>query len=389
MDRRKFLKGLAVGAGAVATAGFTTNLSAKTRKTLKIALSWPKTLPIMGEGAQFFAKRVGELSGGSLQVKIFGAGELVPALQVFDACSRGLIDGFHSGPYYWKGKNSAFSLFTAYPFGMVADEMMGWLDFGGGMELWRELYAKYNLIPFKGGNTGNQMGGWFRKPIKSLKDLKGLKMRIPGLGGEVMAKLGVKPVNIPGGEIYTALERGTIDATEWVGPALDIKMGFYKVAKYYYSGWHEPGTNLELTFNLKKFKKLSKEEQAIIETAANEMNARMLAQFQYENGVALQKILKGNYGVKLGYFPDDVNEAAKKAIKEILEENAKKNKDFAKVYDSIQKYFNPDRLWTDVGMKWFLDVRDKGVKIGDTTATADQTTRREFSNLGNWGFSRS
>jgi TRAP-type mannitol/chloroaromatic compound transport system substrate-binding protein len=361
MNRREFLK--KAGAAILASTTFTTALYGSSRRTLKIALSWPKTLPIMGEGAQFFAKRVEELSGGSLRIKIYGAGELVPALQVFDACSRGLIDGFHSGPYYWKGKNSAFSLFTAYPFGMVADEMMGWLDFGGGMELWRELYAKYNLIPFKGGNTGNQMGGWFRKPIKSLADLKGLKMRIPGLGGEVMARLGVKPVNIPAGEIYTALERGTIDATEWVGPALDIKMGFYQVAKYYYTGWHEPGTNLELTFNLRKFNRLSKEEQAIIETAANEMNARMLAQFQYANGVALQKLLNGNYGVKIGYFPDDVNEAAKKAIKEILEENAQKNPDFAKVYKSIQNYFQPTRKWTYIGMEWFLKVRDKNLKV--------------------------
>jgi len=360
MDRRKFLK--TAGVGAVASAAFTTNLYAKTRKTLKVCLSWPKTLPIMGEGIFFFANRVKELSDGALKIKVYGANELVPALGVFDACSKGLIDGFHSGPYYWKGKNPAFSLFTAYPFGMIADEMQGWLDFAGGMEIWRELYAKYNLIPFKGGNTGNQMGGWFRKPIKSLNDLKGLKMRIPGLGGEVMAALGVKPVNIPGGELYTALERGVIDATEWVGPALDIKMGFYKVAKYYYSGWHEPGTNLELTFNKKKFERLPKEFQAIIETAANEMNARMLAQFQYENGLALQKIMSGEYGVKLCEFPADVNEAAKKAIKKILEENANKSKDFAKVYENIQKYFPATRKWTDVGAKWFLDTRDTDFK---------------------------
>jgi TRAP-type mannitol/chloroaromatic compound transport system substrate-binding protein len=224
------------------------------------------------------------------------------------------------------------------------------------------------------------MGGWFRKPIRSLADLKGLKMRIPGLGGEVMARLGVKPVNIPGGEIYTALERGTIDATEWVGPALDIKMGFYKVAKYYYSGWHEPGTNLELTFNKKKFDRLSKEEQAIIETAANEMNARMLAQFQYQNGVALKKLLSGEYKVKLGFFPDDVNEAAKRAIKEILAENAEKNPDFKRVYDSIQKYFGPTRQWTDVGMKWFLDVRDKKIRVA---GEAPHFAAEEGSN---WGF---
>jgi len=361
MDRRKFLK--TAGVGAVASAAFTTNLYAKTRKTLKICLSWPKTLPIMGEGIYYFADRVKELTDGALKIKIYGANELVPALGVFDACSKGLIDGFHSGPYYWKGKNPAFSLFTAYPFGMVADEMNAWLDFGGGMDIWRELYARYNLIPFKGGNTGNQMGGWFRKPIKSLNDLKGLKMRIPGLGGEVMAALGVKPVNIPGGELYTALERGVIDATEWVGPALDIKMGFYKVAKYYYSGWHEPGTNLELTFNKKKFERLPKEFQAAIEVASNDMNARMLAQFQYENGVALRKILEGKYGVKLCQFPEDVNEAAKKAIAKILEENAAKSKDFARVYDTIEKFFPDTRRWTDVGMKWFLDVRDTNFKF--------------------------
>ena len=361
MDRRKFLK--TAGVGAVAATTFTTNLYAKSTKTLKICLSWPKTLPIMGEGILWYAKRVKELSGGSIKIKVYGANELVPALGVFDACSKGLIDGFHSGPYYWKGKNPAFSLFTAYPFGMVADEMMAWFDFGGGMDIWRELYAKYNLIPFKGGNTGNQMGGWFRKPIKSLADLKGLKMRIPGLGGEVMAALGVKPVNIPGGELYTALERGVIDATEWVGPALDTKMGFYKVAKYYYSGWHEPGTNLELTFNKKKFEKLSKEQQVILEAAANEMNARMLAQFQYENGVALKKIMEGKYGVHLGQFPDDVNEAAKKAIKKILDESANKNKDFARVYESIQKFFPSTRKWTDVGMKAYLDMRDSGMLV--------------------------
>ena len=356
MDRRKFLK--TAGVAATASAVFTTNLYAKTRKTLKVCLSWPKTLPIMGEGIFFFAERVKKLSDGSLNIKIYGANELVPALGVFDACSKGLIDGFHSGPYYWKGKNPAFSLFTAFPFGMIADEMNAWLDFGGGMDIWRELYARYNLIPFKGGNTGNQMGGWFRKPIKSLADLKGLKMRIPGLGGEVMAALGVKPVNIPGGELYTALERGVIDATEWVGPALDIKMGFYKVAKYYYSGWHEPGTNLELTFNKKKFERLPKEHQAIIETAANEMNARMLSQFQYENGVALKEIMNGKYGVHLGKFPDDVNEAAKKAIKKILEENAAKNKDFRRVYENVMSFFDTTRKWTDVGLKAYLDMRD-------------------------------
>ena len=358
MDRRKFLKGAAVGVAA--TSVFTTNLYARSTKRLKVCLSWPKTLPIMGEGALWFAKRVEELSGGSLKIHIYGANELVPALQVFDACSKGLIDGFHSGPYYWKGKNMAFALFSSFPFGMVADELEPWFDFAGGMDLWRELYARYNLIPFKGGNTGNQMGGWFRKPIKSLADMKGLKMRIPGLGGEVMARLGVKPVNIAGGEIYTALERGVIDATEWVGPSLDLIMGFEKVAKYYYTGWHEPGSILEMTFNKRKFNRLSKEHQAIIEAATKEMHSRIFSQFQYQNAIKLQELLSGKYNVVLGNFPDDVNEAAKKAIISILREYSAKSRDFAKVYNNIKSFFPKIRKWTDTLPKWYLDIRDKG-----------------------------
>jgi len=361
MDRRNFLK--TAGVGAAATATFTTNLYAKTVKRLKVCLSWPKTLPIMGEGALWFAKRVDELSGGSLKVHIFGANELVPALGVFDACSKGLIDGFHSGPYYWKGKNMAFALFSSFPFGMAADEIEPWFDFAGGMDLWRELYGRYNLMPFKGGNTGNQMGGWFRKPIKSLADMKGLKMRIPGLGGEVMAKLGVKPVNIPGGEIYTALDRGVIDATEWVGPSLDLIMGFQKVAKYYYTGWHEPGTILEMTFNKRKYNRLSKEHQAIIEAATREMHARIFSEFQYQNALKLQELLNGKYDVVLGNFPDDVNEAAKKATQEILNEYSAKSKDFAKVYDNIKSFFPKIRKWTDTLPKWYLDIRDKGLIV--------------------------
>jgi len=358
MDRRKFLK--TAGVGAVAASTFTTNLYAKSRKTLKICLSWPKTLPIMGTNMLWFADKVKELSGGSLQIKIFGANELVPALGVFDACSKGLIDGFHSGPYYWKGKNIAFALFSSFPFGMNANELDSWFDFAGGMDHWRRLYAKYNLLPFKGGNTGNQMGGWFRKPIKSLADMKGLKMRIPGLGGEVMAALGVKPVNIPGGEIYTALERGVIDATEWVGPSLDIKMGFYKVAKYYYSGWHEPGSILELTFNKKKFEKLPKEHQAILEAATVMLHNKIYTEFEYENAIQLKNILNGKYDVNLGVFPDDVNEAAKKATTQILEKYASQSKDFRTVYDNIKSYFPVVRKWTDTLPKWYLDIRDTG-----------------------------
>ncbi len=358
MNRRKFLKTTAVG--GMATAAFTTNLYAKSTKTLKVCLSWPKTLPIMGEGALWFGKRVNELSGGSLKVEIYSSNQLVPALGVFDACSRGLIDGFHSGPYYWKGKNMAFALFSSFPFGMVEDELEPWLDFAGGMDLWRNLYAKYNLMPFKGGNTGNQMGGWFRKPINSLADMKGLKMRIPGLGGEVMTRLGVKTVNIPGGEIYTALGRGVIDATEWVGPSLDLIMGFQKVTKYYYTGWHEPGSLLELTFNKRMYDHLPKEHQAILEAATKETHARISSEFQYQNAIKFQDLLNGKYDVKLANFPDDVKKAAKKATQNMLNEYANKYKDFAKVYDNVKSFFPKARKWTDTLPKWYLDTRDSG-----------------------------
>ncbi len=326
------------------------------KKTIiKLATSWPAHFPIMGTGVEYFAKRVYEVSGGNLEVKLYPKNTLVPALAVFDAASNGQIDAFHSGPYYWKGKNSAFSLFSGIPFGFTAQEINSWMLFGGGMELWRELYAKYNLHPFMGGNTNIQMGGWFRKPIQSLKDMQGLKMRIPGLGGEVFAKMGVNPVLLPAGEIYTSLERGMIDATEWVGPALDIKMGFYKVAPYYYSGWHEPGSILELTFNKHFFEKLSPEQKAIVEVCANDMNSRMIYEFHSQNIVALQKLKE--LGVKLGKFPSDVNEAGKKALVEVIAEQSAKNSAFKDVYASIDNYLQLSKAWSDVSLKAYLNIR--------------------------------
>ncbi len=355
--RRNFLKKSAVvtaGTAAMASSAFSANINRNRKVRLKLATSWPANFPIMGTGVERFAKRVKELSGGSIKIKVYPKNVLVPALSVFDACSAGNIDAFHSGPYYWKGKNEAFSLFSGFPFGMIATELNAWFDFGGGMELWRELYAKYNLIPFKGGNTTTQMGGWFRKPIKTLNDLKGLKMRIPGLGGEVLAKLGVKPTLLPAGEIYVALERGTIDATEWVGPALDIKMGFQKVAKYYYTGWHEPGSVLELTFNKKKFESLSKEQQLIIETAANETNARMAAEFQYENSKALKNLPED---VKIMQWPKEIVDAAKKALLEVAEEKSKQSEDFKRVWNSAYNFLELTKPWTNTGLKSYLEIR--------------------------------
>ncbi len=331
-------------------------ISKKRKIEIKLATSWPANFPIMGEGVERFAKQVAKSSDNEVIIKVFAKNLLVPALQVFDACSSGQIDAFHSGPYYWKGKNSAFSLFGGFPFGFTSNEMNAWMLYGNGLKLWRELYAKYNLYPLLGGNTDVQMGGWFRKEIKSLNDLQGLKMRIPGLGGEVMAKLGVNPILLPAGEIFTALDRGTIDATEWVGPALDIKMGFYKVAKYYYSGFHEPGSVLELTFNKKFWDTLPSDIQAIITSCANEMNATMVYHFQHENAKALQQLKK--LGVELKVWPQEVIEAAKKALFAVIEEQSSKNEDFKKVWQDIEPYWLQNRAWTSLGLKNYLEMRD-------------------------------
>jgi TRAP-type mannitol/chloroaromatic compound transport system substrate-binding protein len=331
------------------------NINKNKKTVIKLATSWPAHFPIMGTGVEKFAKRVKDISGGSLEIKIYPKNVLVPALAVFDAASSGQIDAFHSGPYYWKGKNSAFSLFSGIPFGFIAEEINSWMIFGGGLEIWREQYAKYNLYPLLGGNTNIQMGGWFRKPIKSLEDMQGLKMRIPGLGGEVFSKMGVNPILLPAGEIYTSLERGVIDATEWVGPALDIKMGFYKVAPYYYSGWHEPGSILELTFNKHSWNKLPFEHQSMIEVASSEMNANMTSEFHYENIHALSKLKELN--VELLQFPQEVTNAGKVALQEVIEELSAKNDDFKNVYKSIQKHLELSKEWSDASLKYFLNAR--------------------------------
>lgn len=331
------------------------NINRNKKTTIKLATSWPASFPIMGVGVERFAKRLKEISSGSLDVKIYPKNVLIPDLAVFDACSSSQIDAFHSGPYYWKGKNSAFSLYSGIPFGFTAEEINSWMLFGGGIELWREQYAKYNLYPFMGGNTNIQMGGWFREEIKSLADMQGLKMRIPGLGGEVFSKMGVNSVLLPAGEIYTSLERGVIDATEWVGPALDIKMGFYKVAPHYYSGWHEPGSILELTFNKQFYSKLSYEYQSMIEVASSEMNSNMTYEFHSQNIKAFRNLKELN--ISLRQFPDDVLQAGKGALREVIEELSEKNSDFKRVYDSIESYLQLSKEWSDASLRYFLNER--------------------------------
>ncbi len=364
-NRREFIKNAAlITAGATLIAGCdknstppqkSVNINKNRKIRVKLATSWPANFPIMGEGIERFAKRVETISGGSIKIKVHPKNVLVPAFGVFDAASVGAIDAYHSASYFYKGKNEAFNLFTGFPFGLTATEMNAWIDFGGGMELWRTLYDKHNLVPFKGGNTDVQMGGWFKKEINNLEDLKGLKMRIPGLGGEVFAKLGVKPTLLPPGEIFVALERNMLDATEWLGPSLDIKMGFAKVCKNYYTGWHEPGSMLSLVFNKKKFNKFSDEQKMMIEMASNEMNANMANEFQYANAKALKEI--EDLGVTIRSFPKPVMIAAKEAMLEVAKEKSAKSEDFKKVWQSVYAFLQESRAWSDIGIKAYLQAR--------------------------------
>lgn len=331
------------------------NINKNKKVTLKLATSWPAHFPIMGTGVEEFVEHVHIASAGSIEIKLYPKNTLIPALAVFDAASSGEIDIFHSGPYYWKGKNSAFALFSGMPFGMTAEEINAWMHYGGGYELWRKLYKKQNLYPLLGGNTNIQMGGWFRKEINSLSDLKGLKMRVPGLGGEVFSTLGVNPILLPAGEIYAALERGVIDATEWVGPALDLKMGFYKVAPYYYSGWHEPGSILELTFNHQSWMKLSSEHKMIIEMASSQMNSKMLYNFQAQNAMTMKKLEA--LGVGFRSFPDDVIRAAKEGMQEVVTVQSGLNSDFKEVYQSAADFLSASKSYCDVSLKKFLNTR--------------------------------
>lgn len=352
MKRRGFLK-----AAAAATVASPAILTAKTSKKirLKMATSWPPNMPILQTTAEYFVKQVKEMTNGELDIKIYPAGSLVPALGVFDAVSNGQIDLFHSATYYWSGKNTAFSIFAGTPFGLSDNEMLAWMRFGDGLKLWREVGAKYNLYPLLGGNTGMQMGGWFRKPIDSLKDLKGLKMRIPGLGAEILAKLGVTTTMMAGGEIYLALEKNVIDASEWVSPALDLSVGFHKVAKYYYTSWHEPASTAEFVFNKKVWDGLPKHLQAAVESASFDANSRMTAEAQAKNAPAMIKLLE--LGVDVRTFPKDVVDAAKLAMKDVVAEHAKKNKDFAKVWKNYSDFLEIQRSWTELGLKRYLDIR--------------------------------
>ncbi len=349
-QRRDFIKKAGVGsllAGSTLV-GATSVHAAKKRHNWKLTTTWPPNFPIFQDGVKRFAKDVKKMSGGALNINVFAAGELIPAMQTFDAVSQGSVQMGHGAAYYWIGKIPAAAFFTAVPFGMNAQGMNAWLYGGGGLDLWREIYAPHQLVPFPMGNTGVQMGGWFRKEIKSIGDLKGLKMRIPGFGGKVMAKAGVNPILLAGGEIYTSLERGTIDATEWVGPYHDERLGLYRAAKfYYYPGWHEPGPTLELSVNLKAWESLPQELKLIVETAAMASNLWMLSEFEARNLDALHR-LKNKFNVKVYEFPEDVLKQLHTFTGEVLNEEASKDKTFKKVYDAYSAFQKSNSAWNAI-----------------------------------------
>ena len=304
----------------------------------KLVTTWPKNYPGLGTAPENFAKKVDAMSNGRLQIKVFGAGQLVPAFEVFDAVSQGTAEMGHGASYYWTGKSKAAAFFTSVPFGLNAQEMNGWLHYGGGLELWRELYRDFNLVPFAAGNTGVQMAGWFNREINSMDDIKGLKMRIPGMGGDVITRAGCVSVTIAGGELYTAMQTGVIDALEWVSPYNDIALGFHQVAKYYYyPGWHEPGPTLELIVNKDALATLPADLQAIVETAARAVNQDMLDEYTARNNEALISLVE-THGVQLRKLPDEVITELRIISAEMLEELADDSDISRRIAESVKAF---------------------------------------------------
>ena len=373
MKRREFLKGAGVSAmlgGSLSGCDSTEQAGTKTvapaasspvttQETIewKMVTTWPKNFPGLGTGANYLAEIIGQMSGGRLKVKVYGAKELVPAFEIFDAVSSGTAEMGHGAAYYWKGKSEAAQFFAAVPFGLTAQEMNAWLYHGGGMELWKEVYEPFGLVPTAAGNTGVQMGGWFNKEINAVADLEGLKMRIPGLGGEVLKRAGGTPVSLPGGEIFPSLQSGAIDATEWVGPYNDLAFGLYKAAKhYYYPGWHEPGTTLECFVSKKALEALPADLQTIVISASRIANQDMLAEYTTRNNRALQTLVN-EHKVDLRRFPEAVLQKLRVLSDEVVAEVAEKDPMSKKVYESYKAFRDQVMAWHEVSEKAYLNAR--------------------------------
>ncbi|MCH8862470.1 MAG: twin-arginine translocation signal domain-containing protein [Proteobacteria bacterium] len=382
IGRRKFLK----AAGAVGAATLVASCSEggdagadcigapavlRKKRSLKMVTTWPKNFPGIGTGAERVARRITELTDGGLDIRVYGAGELVPALGAFDAVSQGKADIYHGAEYYWQGKSRAFNFFAAVPFGMTAGEMKAWIYHDGGQELWDELSAAFNIKPFMAGNSGTQMGGWFRSELKGLADLQGLRMRIPGLGGEVMARMGAVPVTKAGGELFLALSQGNIDATEWIGPWNDLAFGFHTIAKYYYyPGFHEPGTTLSMGMNLDLWEDLSNQERAAVESAAAAENDYTLAEFNAQNARALTTLIE-EHGVKLTRFPDEILDAMARLSVEVLAETAASDALTGRVYESFAASMARTSRWGEIGERAFTEIREKAMTIAAMASRVD------------------
>jgi TRAP-type mannitol/chloroaromatic compound transport system substrate-binding protein len=343
MERRSFVRQAGL-AGVLAAGAAPAIVQAQAQVRWRLASSFPKSLDTIFGAADVFAKKVSEMTGGKFQVSVHAGGEIVPALQVVDAVQAGTVEIAHTAPYYFFGKDETFALGCAIPFGLNSRQMTAWMVEGNGLKLMREFYRNYNIISFPGGNTGAQMGGWYRKEIKGIADMKGLKIRIGGFAGRVVERLGAVPQQIAGGEIYSALEKGTIDAAEWVGPYDDQKLGFNKVApNYYYPGWWEGGPELDFFINTKAYDSLSAEYKAVVEAASALAHVEMQARYDAKNPAALKQLVGS--GTKLFKFPKDVMEAAFKESMAIYAELSAKNPNWKKVYEDYANFRRDQNLW--------------------------------------------
>jgi TRAP-type mannitol/chloroaromatic compound transport system substrate-binding protein len=342
MERRSVIK--SAGIAGILAAGIAPAVHAQAAIRWRMASSFPKSLDTIFGAAEVFAAKVKAMSGGKFEVSVHAAGELMPAFGVVDGVQQGSVEAAHTAPYYFFGKNECFALGCAIPFGLNSRQMTAWMYEGNGLKLMREFYAKYNIINFCGGNTGAQMGGWYRKEIKTVADVKGLKFRIGGFAGKVIERMGGVPQNIPGGEIYPALEKGTIDAAEWVGPYDDLKLGFNKVAPfYYYPGWWEGGPQLDFFINNKAFEALSSENKAIVESAAAEAHVTMQARYDARNPAALKQLVAA--GTKLRPFSNEIMLEAFKQSEALYSELNAKNEDWKKIFADFAKFRADQNLW--------------------------------------------
>jgi TRAP-type mannitol/chloroaromatic compound transport system substrate-binding protein len=365
MDRRKFVK-TAGAAGAFGLLGACGQGSAPAGTgggsydqtfNWKMVTTWPRDFPGLGAGAARLAETIGRMSNGRLNIKVYGGGELVPPLEVFSAVQQGTAEMGHGAAYYWRGKIKAGLLFTGIPFGLVAHEIHGWLYYGGGLELYRKAYAPYGLVPFPAGNSGTQMGGWFKKKINGVADLNGLKMRIPGIGGEALQRAGGTPVNVPGSEVFTALQSGVVDAAEWVGPMNDLALGLHQAAPYYYyPGWQEPGSVLECLVHQAAWDRLPADLQEIVTIACQAVTTDMYADFEARNGQALRTLVE-EHGVELLPFPDDVLAELRRHTFDILDALAAEDAMVREVWDSFRGFMETVRHWTDIGERYMLNHR--------------------------------